>query len=32
VFKDEHVVVLRDGKQLAMTRGIREMEERLKFS
>ncbi len=32
LFKSEHVVVLRNGKQLPMTRGVRELEELLKFS
>lgn len=32
MFKGEHVVVLRNGKQLPMTRGVRELEELLKFS
>jgi len=32
MFKGEYVVVLHDGRQLAMTRGIREVEARLKFS
>lgn len=32
LFKGEYVVVLQDGKQLPMTRGIRELEDRLKFS
>lgn len=28
----EHVVILRDGRQLAMTRGLREVEEKLRFA
>ena len=32
LFKGEYVVVLLNGKQLPMTRGIRELEERLRFS
>ena len=32
LFKGEYVVVLHDGKQLPMTRGIRELEEKLRFS
>jgi two-component system LytT family response regulator len=32
LFKGEYVVVLQNGKQLPMTRGIRELEERLRFS
>ena len=32
LFKGEHVVVLHNGKQLSMTRGIREVQEALKFS
>ena len=28
----EHVVLLQDGRQIPMTRGIREVEERLRFS
>ncbi|MCX7824777.1 MAG: LytTR family DNA-binding domain-containing protein [Verrucomicrobiae bacterium] len=32
MFKGEYVVVLHDGRQLPMTRGIREVEQRLKFS
>ena len=32
MFKGEHVVVLRNGKHLAMTLGLREAEEALKFS
>lgn len=32
LFHGEHVVVLRDGKQLTMTRGLREVQELLKFS
>jgi two-component system LytT family response regulator len=32
LFKGEYVVVLQDGKQLPMTRGIRELEEKLRFS
>lgn len=32
LFKGEYVVVLHNGKQLPLTRGIREVEERLKFS
>ncbi len=31
-FKGEHVMVLHNGKQLAMTLGLREAEEALKFS
>ena len=31
-FNNEHVVVLSDGTQLPMTRGLRELQERLKFS
>ncbi len=31
-FKGEHVVVLRNGKSLPLTRGVRELQERLKFS
>ncbi len=31
-FNDEHVVVLNDGTRLALTRGVRELQERLKFS
>ena len=31
-FKGEHVVVLRDGRKLAMTRGLREVEQALRFS
>jgi two-component system, LytTR family, response regulator len=30
-FKGEHVVVLRDGRKLAMTRGLREVEQALRF-
>lgn len=32
MFKGEHVVVLQNGKQLPMTRGIREVQELLKFA
>ena len=32
LFKGEYVVVLHNGKQLPMTRGIRELEEKLRFS
>ena len=32
MFKGEHVVVLQNGRQLAMTRGLREVEKALKFS
>lgn len=32
LFKGEYVVVLNDGKQLPMTRGIRELEEKLRFA
>lgn len=32
MFKGEHVVVLRTGRKLAMTRGLREVENALKFS
>jgi two-component system LytT family response regulator len=32
LFKGEHVVVLHNGKQLTMTRGVREVQEALKFS
>lgn len=32
LFKGEHVVILHDGKQLPLTRGVRELEELLKFS
>ncbi|HWX19216.1 MAG TPA: response regulator [Candidatus Binatia bacterium] len=32
LFKGEHAVLLRNGKQLTMTRGIREIQEALKFS
>ncbi len=32
LFKGEHAVVLQNGKQLTMTRGIREVQEALKFS
>jgi two-component system, LytTR family, response regulator len=32
LFKGEHVVVLHNGKQLSLTRGVREIEELLKFS
>ena len=32
LFKGEHAVVLLNGKQLTMTRGIREVQEVLKFS
>jgi two-component system LytT family response regulator len=31
-FNDEHVVVLNDGTRLALTRGVRELQERLKFT
>lgn len=31
-FNDEHVVVLTDGTRLTLTRGLRELQERLKFS
>jgi two-component system, LytTR family, response regulator len=31
-FNDEHVVVLTDGTRLPLTRGVRELQERLKFS
>lgn len=31
-FNDEHVVVLKDGTRLPLTRGVRELQERLKFS
>lgn len=31
-FNDEHVVVLADGTRLTLTRGLRELQERLKFS
>ena len=31
-FKGEHVIVLRDGRKLAMTRGLREVEQALRFS
>lgn len=31
-FNDEHVVVLTDGTRLPLTRGLRELQERLKFS
>lgn len=30
-FNDEHVVVLQDGSRLPLTRGVRELQERLKF-
>jgi hypothetical protein len=30
-FNDEHVVVLADGTRLPLTRGVRELQERLKF-
>jgi len=30
-FKGEHVIVLRDGRKLAMTRGLREVEQALRF-
>ncbi len=32
LFKGEHVVVLHNGKQFSLTRGVRELEELLKFS
>ena len=32
LFKGEHVVLLRNGKQLPLTRGVRELEELLRFS
>jgi two-component system LytT family response regulator len=32
LLKEDHVVVLHNGKQLPLTRGVRELEERLKFS
>lgn len=32
LFKGEHVVVLQNGKQLTMTRGLREVQDALKFS
>ena len=32
LFKGEHVVLLQNGKQLSLTRGVRELEELLKFS
>ena len=32
LFKGEHVLVLQNGKQLALSRGVRELEEALKFS
>jgi two-component system LytT family response regulator len=32
MFKGEHVVVLHNGKQLTLTRGVRELEELLKFT
>jgi two-component system LytT family response regulator len=32
MFKGEHVVVLQNGRQLAMTRGLREVEKALKLS
>lgn len=32
MFKGEHVIVLHDGRKLAMTRGLREVESALKFS
>lgn len=32
MFKGEHVLVLRNGRQLPMTRGLREVEQALKFS
>lgn len=32
MFKGEHVIVLQNGKRLAMTRGLREVEQALKFS
>jgi DNA-binding LytR/AlgR family response regulator len=31
-FNGEHLVVLTDGSRLPMTRGLRELQERLKFS
>jgi two-component system LytT family response regulator len=31
-FNNEHLIVLRDGTKLTMTRGLRELQERLKFS
>jgi two-component system, LytTR family, response regulator len=31
-FNDEHVVVLNDGTRIPLTRGVRELQERLKFS
>ena len=31
LFKGEHAVVLHNGKQLTMTRGLREVQELLKF-
>jgi two-component system LytT family response regulator len=32
MFKGEHVIVLHTGKRLAMTRGLREVEQALRFS
>ncbi|MEI6568233.1 MAG: LytTR family DNA-binding domain-containing protein, partial [Verrucomicrobiota bacterium] len=32
MFKGDHAVILRNGKQLTMTRGLREVQELLKFS
>ena len=32
MFNGEHVVVLRDGSRLPLTRGVRELEDLLKFS
>ncbi len=32
MFKGEHVVVLQNGKQLTMTRGVRELQERMRFA
>jgi len=32
MFKGEYAVILKDGKELTMTRGIREMEQALRFS
>ncbi len=32
MFKGEHIIVLQNGKRLAMTRGLREVEQALKFS
>lgn len=31
MFKGEHIIVLQDGKRLAMTRGLREVEQALEF-